>query len=115
MTSEDIKTAVNEAVDICIRDGILAVFFRKHKTEVTDVGGLTEYDKEKHMKLVAREAMAEGIEIGIAKAEKRAEIKGAIKYIRWDMNLSDKDIVSLLMKVFSISEDEAWENVRMYK
>lgn len=39
MTSEDIKTAVNEAVDSCIRDGILAVFFHKIQNGGDGCGG----------------------------------------------------------------------------
>jgi hypothetical protein len=95
----DMKAAVNAAVDSCIRDGILADFLSRHKAEVMDVV-LTEYDEAKHMKRIEQEA------------EERGQIKGAIKLARMTPDLSDQDIVSKLVNLFALSEDEAWEYVR---
>lgn len=114
----------------CIRDGILADFLTKHKAEVMDVV-LTEYDEEKHMKMIARDAkadgmaigekngMAKGEKIGMAKGEKigmaKGEIMGAIKVFRMNPDLSDREIADKIAQLFSISEDEALEKVQMYK
>lgn len=95
----DIHAAVNAAVDSCIRDGILTEFLIRHKAEVMDVV-LTEYDEAKHMKRIEQEA------------EERGQIKGAIKLARMTPDLSDQDIVSKLVNLFALSEDEAWEYVR---
>ena len=71
----------------------------RHKAEVMDVV-LTEYDEAKHMKRIEQEA------------EERGQIKGAIKLARMTPDLSDQDIVSKLVNLFALSEDEAWEYVR---
>ena len=97
----DIQTAVNAAVDSCIKDGILADFLSRHKAEVMDVV-LTEYDEAKHMKLIEKEAEAIG------------QIKGAVKLARSNPDMSDQEIVSKIVDLFGLSENEAWEYVRNY-
>jgi len=97
----DIQTAVNAAVDSCIRDGILTDFLVRHKAEVMDVV-LTEYDEAKHMKLIEKEAEAIG------------QIKGAVKLARSNPDISDQEIVSKIVDLFGLSENEAWEYVRNY-
>lgn len=97
----DIQTAVNAAVDSCIRDGILTDFLVRHKAEVMDVV-LTEYDEAKHMKLIEKEAEAIG------------QIKGAVKLARLTPDISDQEIVSKIVDLFGLSENEAWEYVRNY-
>ena len=97
----DIQTAVNAAVDSCIRDGILTDFLVRHKAEVMDVV-LTEYDEAKHMKLIEKEAEAIG------------QIKGAVKLARSNPDISDREIVSKIVDLFGLSENEAWEYVRNY-
>ena len=97
----DIQTAVNAAVDSCIKDGILADFLIRHKAEVMDVV-LTEYDEAKHMKLIEKEAEAIG------------QIKGAVKLARSTPDISDREIVSKIVDLFGLSENEAWEYVRNY-
>ena len=97
----DIQTAVNAAVDSCIRDGILTDFLVRNKAEVMDVV-LTEYDEAKHMKLIEKEAEAIG------------QIKGAVKLARSTPDISDQEIVSKIVDLFGLSENEAWEYVRNY-
>ena len=106
----DILVAVNAAVDSCIRDGILSDFLIRHKAEVMDVV-LTEYDEAKHMKLIEKEAEARGEAIGQA----RGQIIGAIKLAQMNPNISDVEIVSSIMELFELPEDEAWEYFRSYK
>ena len=65
---------------------------------------LTEYDEAKHMKRIEKEAEERGEAIG--------QIKGAIKLARMTPDLSDQDIVSKIVNLFALSEDEAWEYVR---
>ena len=94
---------VNATVDSCIRDGILADFLRRHKAEVMDVV-LTEYDEVKHIKMIEKEAEARGEAIG--------QIKGAIKLGRKDPTMTDEQLVSKLVNIFELTEDEAWKYVR---
>ena len=114
----DILVAVNAAVDSCIRDGILSDFLIRHKAEVMDVV-LTEYDEAKHMKLIEKEAEARGEAIGQARGEAigqaRGQIIGAIKLAQMNPNISDVEIVSSIMELFELPEDEAWEYFRSYK
>ena len=58
--------AVNRAVDECIREGVLADFLSRNKSEVVAMS-IFEYDEEEHMRLERRDAKAEG------KAEGKAE------------------------------------------
>lgn len=51
--------AVNRAVDECIREGVLADFLSRNKSEVVAMS-IFEYDEEKHMRLERRDAKAEG-------------------------------------------------------
>lgn len=52
---------VKFAIDDCIRNGILSSFLLEKKAEVIMIG-VYEYDEEKHMRIVARDAKAEGLE-----------------------------------------------------
>ena len=58
-----LQTAVNQAVDECIREGILLDFLREQRAEVIAMS-IFEYDHEKHMKLIEEDAREEGREEG---------------------------------------------------
>lgn len=66
----DIKTAVNTAVDVCIREGILAEFLTEQRAEVIAMS-IFEYNQEKHMKVLKEESWEDGHTEG--RAEGRAE------------------------------------------
>lgn len=53
-----LQTAVNQAVDECIREGILSEFLKKQRAEVIAMS-IFEYDQEKHMKLIEEDAREE--------------------------------------------------------
>lgn len=55
----DLRLAVNQAVEDCIRDGILAEFLKAQRAEVIATS-IFEYDQEKHMKLIEEDAREEG-------------------------------------------------------
>lgn len=61
----DVEAAVNQAVDECIREGILAEFLSENRAEVVEVS-IFEYDEEKHMNFVRAEGYEEGIARGKA-------------------------------------------------
>lgn len=63
--SMDLETAVNQVVDECIRDGILAELLLQHKAEVTNMV-LTEWNQEKYDEFVRKEAREEGLAEGLA-------------------------------------------------
>lgn len=67
-TGAGIKTedAVTEAVDECIREGVLTEFFTEHRSEVIEMG-IFEYDARLHDQVLREEGWIEG------KAEGKAE------------------------------------------
>ena len=56
-----LQTAVNQAVDECICEGILSEFLKKQRAEVVAMS-IFEYDQEKHMKVIKEEGREEGRE-----------------------------------------------------
>ncbi len=54
-----VRSAVIEAVDECIKDGVLSDFFVKHRNEVIDVS-IFEYDEEGVMNVMREEGREEG-------------------------------------------------------
>lgn len=61
----EIEAAVNQAVDDCIRNGILAEILSANRAEVLNLI-LTEYDEQSHIASEKEISYAEGIEEGIA-------------------------------------------------
>lgn len=55
----DIRTAVIEAVDECVSEGILEDFFRNHRDEVIEMS-IYEYDEEGHMEVLKEENQEKG-------------------------------------------------------
>lgn len=66
----DLHTAVNQAVEECIREGILAEFLQKQRAEVVAMS-IFEYDQEKHMKFIKEEGREEGREYGREEAQNK--------------------------------------------
>ena len=64
------RAAVDQAVEECIREDVLAAFLKVHKAEVIGML-LTEYDAAEHMRMEREESRAEGIAEGMEKG--RAE------------------------------------------
>ncbi len=67
--------AVEQAVDYCIRNGILADFLSKNRAEAIAVS-IFEYDEEKHLKNERELAYKNGEDAGIEKGIKRGIILG---------------------------------------
>ncbi len=88
---KDIKEAIIEAVDECIVNGILADFLLEHKSEVIEMC-LTEYDKEKTMRLFREEERAEARAEGLAEGINQERIQ-AIKNML--TKLSPQDIIEM--------------------
>ncbi len=77
LKNKDIRTAVTEAVDECIVNGILSDFFSEHREEVIDVS-VYDYDEEGRMRVEREEGWLEGmqrlISIIIKKVQKGKDI-----------------------------------------
>ena len=59
----DVKEAVTEVVDECIKEDVLTEFFIEHREEVIAVS-VFEYDEEGHMDVVREEGREEGLAQG---------------------------------------------------
>ncbi|MCM1127983.1 MAG: hypothetical protein NC429_16135 [Lachnospiraceae bacterium] len=66
--------AVEQAIDDCIRDGILADFLSKNRAEATAVC-IYEYNEELHLKNVRNEGIQQGIQYGIEQGEEQKLIE----------------------------------------
>ena len=74
------QEAVEQAVDHCIRNGVLADFLLKNRAEAIAVS-IFEYDEEKHLKSERDLAYKNGEEVGIAKGRTIKLIKQICKKI----------------------------------
>ena len=60
----ELTQAVERAIEECIREGILAGFLQKNRSEAKKVS-IYEYDAERHIRMEREEAMEEGMEKGM--------------------------------------------------
>ena len=98
-----VESALDQAVNDCIREGILADFLSGHKAEVMTMF-LTEYDEERHMEMEREEWEAKGI----AKGAK------ALVETCQDFGLSREAMGDLLREKLSVSADVAEEYLAAY-
>ncbi|MGN0327729.1 MAG: hypothetical protein ACI4D4_01985, partial [Lachnospira sp.] len=61
--SEDIRSAINKAIDRCINEDVLRDILVNQRAEVLEIM-FTEYDMEKHMKVVRKDGYDEGFDDG---------------------------------------------------
>ena len=87
--SNDIKTAVTQAVDYCIDKNIMSDFLIKHKAEVVSVC-ITEFDE----KIYEAELREEGREEGLKKG--REEGLKIYKHISVNFGISEELLTSYI-------------------
>ncbi len=75
----DRKKSVNEVVDECIKEGILADFLRGQRAEVIAVS-LYEFDQQEYEKMLREECREEGLKEGLEEGRKEGRIE-ALKMI----------------------------------
>lgn len=56
----ELKAAVEKAIDVCIRDDVLAEFLRNNRSEAISVS-IYEYDEERTMRQMREEAFEDGV------------------------------------------------------
>ena len=84
----NLKHAVNEAIDECIHQDIMADFLRRNRAEVVKMS-IYEYDEEKNYKMLQEQywnmgherGKSEGIAEGMAQGRAEGELKEAIRLI----------------------------------
>lgn len=70
----NLRKAINDAIDTCIKKDILRDILEKSRSEVREML-LTEYDEKKQRKMLYRDAKAEGEQIGILVAKRQAVLE----------------------------------------
>lgn len=108
---KDIRTAVTEAVDECIKENILSDFLMEHRDEVVNVS-IYEYDEEGHMKVLKAEGRLELLISQIIKKVKKgktvdtiaSETEEDVEYIKplYDViveSAPDYDMDKIYMKI----------------
>ncbi|MBD5474522.1 MAG: hypothetical protein HDR17_00815, partial [Lachnospiraceae bacterium] len=84
--------AVEQAVEHCIRNGILADFLSENRAEAIAVS-IFEYDEEKHIRSERKEwreiGHAEGLEEGLAKGHKEGLAEGESRALQLIQKLTE--------------------------
>ena len=96
----DLNTAINHAIDDCIKNNILADFLRKNRAEVISMS-IFEYDKEEEEKKLRKAEYEAGIEAG----EKRGIQKGILNTARHLLELNKLSLEEI-SSVSGLSIDE---------
>ena len=102
------EDAVENAVDVCIKKGILSEILRKNRAEVIEMI-LTEYDENEFRDFLKEEAWNEGHKAG----RETGLLEGMIKTCM-DFRISKEQTIEKLRKDFSMSEEEAGQCVEKY-
>ncbi len=124
MGQMELKEAILQAIDECIREGRMAEFLKSRRDEVMN-SLLTEYDEEKTLAANREEAFKEGIERGLQEGREKGLQEGIEKGIEEGIEkglftgicafiqdyLEDgktkEEIIDKLIKRFSMSREEA--------
>ena len=102
MKAED---AVTEAVDECIREGVLAEFFTEHKSEVIEMG-IFEYDAELHEQAIKEESWMEGKAEGILEGKAEGILEGKAEgRVEGKAEGKAEDILELLEDLEPVPEE----------
>ncbi|MCM1423852.1 MAG: hypothetical protein NC415_08555, partial [bacterium] len=72
-TTKDLQAALDQAIDYCIKNGILKEFLLQNRAEVLGML-LEEFDAEKYERTIRGEGREEGIEEGIEKLNRLIQL-----------------------------------------
>lgn len=102
------EQALDQAVDACIREGVLDDILSAQKAEVIAMF-LTDYDEERHMAMEREEWETIGIKKGIT----QGLIQGLVETCQ-DLGVSREVVGEKLQAKFSVNADTAEEYLEMY-
>lgn len=110
-----LKDAVNQAINECIQEGILADFLSRNKAEAMKMS-IYEYDEEKHMRQTREEGYEEGYENGHETGYKDGLTAGIKAFIQTcqDLPLSISEVEKIIRDRFDLSDAEAQEFIQKY-
>ncbi len=104
---KSLEAAVNQAVDECIKENILAEFLRKNKSEVISMS-IFEYDEKLHEKTMMDIGREEGLRTGIDTG-----ITALISTLK-RIDFSDNKIIEELIRNFDLDKTKAKEYLDSY-
>ena len=99
---KSIEEAVNQAVDECIKEDVLADFLRKHRAEVMDVC-ITEYNEERVLDAIREESYMEGREEG-----REEGIRNTLQTIL-NLGLDIQTAVTKTAESYQETEEKIWD------
>ena len=102
------QEAVEEAVEKCIQNDILAGILRKNRGEIVD-SILTEWDEDEYRDYLKEE----GIKIGEERGELKGKIENTIEMCQ-EFQFSKEDTLDRIKKKFSMKEEEAAKYMEEY-
>lgn len=107
LVEKDIQTALGRAMDDCIAKDILKEFLQKNRAEVLGML-LEEFDAEKYERTIRGEGREEGREEGL-----KVGIRCSIEILQ-ETDQSWDCAKKKIMEKYSVSEEEAEQNLRLY-
>ncbi len=105
--SESAKEAVEKAVSWCIENDVMSEYLKMHRAEVEEMV-LSEYNEEKTLKNLQREAFEDGVERGIEQGIERGMEQGRLQ-TRIDMiaqYLKKGGTAEMAKTIFEATEEE---------
>jgi len=125
--NDELKTAIEVAIERCIKEDILVEFFRKRREEVMKAMEL-DFTFERQIELESAAAMkrgeARGIELGREQGRKQGEAIGEARgreqgievFIldKIEDGIPEEKIVAKLMKAYSLDEEKAMQYLEKY-
>lgn len=110
-----LSEAVEQAVDFCIQEGILADFLRKNRAEAIAMS-IFEYNEAEHIRSEREISYQNGYDEGKEKGMEQGIQQGirALIEICQDLEMGKDDTMEKIKEKFSISEDYAIELMNEY-
>jgi predicted transposase YdaD len=103
---DSLEKAINQAIDECIKENILAEFFTKRRAEVLEMA-VHDFTFERQIKLTARDSREEGREAGRIEGREESRRQSQIKAVTRICRKHQKEI-SVADAAEMLEEDETF-------
>ena len=109
------QEAVEQAIDECIQNDILAEILRKNRSAIMN-SILTEWDENEYREFLKEESWKEGHESGKREGIREGKLDGIIGMVRLcqELQVPQDDALWKIAKAFSLTEEEARHYIAEY-
>ena len=109
------QEAVEQAIDKCVQNDILAEILRKNRSEIMN-SILTEWDENEYREFLKEESWKEGHESGKCEGIREGKLDGIIGMVRLcqELQVPQDDALWKIAKAFSLTEEEARHYIAEY-